>query len=597
MPNWSTVPGFRSKSGWITSTRRNPLAAAAPAAPAPAPAPPPPPPLATIQLSQIAQSNGNNWNLIATGDFVNSFVVTIPKGSALNIPAGQHLSITSPFTLVNNGHIAIHGTVTASSGGTFINNEHIDNFGNNTLNIHGNFQNNKTMTNTGTVNIGATGNFVNADEGQLTNSGIVHNNGEFENNNTVDNYGVFNNHPESLLVNADDGQFTVHSNAILTNHNDGEIQNQIGAAITIKQGGNMFNRSVSDDFNNQGTIQTSEIVHGNIDGNNVVVTANSTGAITLGDIATTFSTNIWTMTSDATIQPSQTLTIEAGQTLVVAASRKLINTGTIRISNQGNIINDGVIHNLSGPILENGQWGYVNSQSGHMFNSGDITNNSDGIINNSYDSYLYNGNNAVMNAGGIYNVGGNLTNNGQINLFMNGMLYNDRNVNVTASTPGYRSVFTNNNGGVVTNKGGTIWNVLSDINNNGKIETFSVRYILNKSFQNEKMGGIIHNNSDIKNNNGGQIIMNDDSIFEIQGYSRLYNRGSITINSLSKMIIDSPYGNYRGYAGSTLTIGNTGTIKNNVQNTSYFTVSPTSTFNNDFGGLNGNPPVIAEPPE
>jgi len=42
MPNWSTVPGFRSKSGWITSTRRKSPAAAA-AAPAPAPPPPPPP--------------------------------------------------------------------------------------------------------------------------------------------------------------------------------------------------------------------------------------------------------------------------------------------------------------------------------------------------------------------------------------------------------------------------------------------------------------------------------------------------------------------------------------------------------------------------
>jgi len=45
MPNWSTVPGFRSKSGWITSTRRKSPAAAA-AAPAPAPPPPPPHPLA-----------------------------------------------------------------------------------------------------------------------------------------------------------------------------------------------------------------------------------------------------------------------------------------------------------------------------------------------------------------------------------------------------------------------------------------------------------------------------------------------------------------------------------------------------------------------
>ena len=102
MPNWSTVPGFRIKSGWATSTRRNSPAAA----PAAAPAPPPPPALANIQLSQIAQRTDNNWNLLGTGKFVNNFVVTIPEGRALNIPAGQHLLITSPFTLVNNGYMS-----------------------------------------------------------------------------------------------------------------------------------------------------------------------------------------------------------------------------------------------------------------------------------------------------------------------------------------------------------------------------------------------------------------------------------------------------------------------------------------------------------
>ena len=109
------------------------------------------------------------------------------------------------------------------------------------------------------------------------------------------------------------------------------------------------------------------------------------------------------------------------------------------------------------------------------------------------------------------------------------------------------------------------------------------------------MGGIIHNKSDIYNNNGGQITMNDLSIFDIMSNSRVYNSGTITINSLSKMNIYE-LGKFLGYAGSTLTIGNTGTINNNVDIPSLFTVSPASTFNHDFGGFISRSPVTVEPP-
>jgi hypothetical protein len=549
----------------------------------------------TIELSQIAGRTGDTWTLTMPE---NSLFITIPQDGVLNIARGQTLIVPSPLRLVNNGSINVDGTLTVNIGGQLVNHGIINHTSNNTLNINGVFQNNNTVINTGTVNVTSTGKIVNADNSTITNNGTFHNYGEIENNETLNNHGLINNHTGGKIVNAD-GQITVHANAILVNHVDGEIQNLSNADIVINKGGNMVNHSESNDFNNQGDVQSSGIVHGSINGNAIVKTASSgvTGSITLDAIATPTSANTWSVNSNATITSDQVLTISAGQTLIVAASQLLLNNGTI--NNQGTIVNNGTINNQSGSISTNGTFNYANNQSGHMFNSGNITNAASGIINNSFDSYFYNGIMSVINGGGIYNYGGSLTNNGVINNKLNGTIYNDRNSNVQAGSAEYYSVF--NNTGIVMNKGGSIINVLSTINNTGIIDNLAVSFVKTQGDSHIfRYGGNITNSTgSINNNGGGNITINADTIFVNQQGSNIINYAIIAINQGATMTLANQ-SRYRNNPGSSLSINPGGTVNNgwidtgNPENHNSIIVSTNSEYIQN-GTFNGPPPLNYTP--
>lgn len=502
------------------------------------------------------------------------------------VPTGQTLIIPSPIRLENNGRIIVDGTLTVNVGGHLVNNGQMDHNGNNTLNIIGTFENNDIMINTGTVNVASTGKIVNADNGNLINHGILHNYGYIDNNETVENHGMINNHAGAKIVNTGDGQITVHANAIFTNHVDGEIHNQPGADIIINRGGHMSNRSESGDFNNQGTIQNSGNVHGENDGNVIVKSAFPPPAsITLDAIATATSANTWSMNSNATLTPDQKLNISAGQTLIIAASQVLLNHGTI--TSQGTIINNGTINNIAsrGSVSQQPDgtmfgYNYVNLQSGHMYSSGDIINN--GTMNNSEDPYLTFIGTLFMSGGGIYNYGGKITNSstGTINLKLNGGLNN------------YGTSYENNfnNAGAIINEG-SIWNGESIFNNTGTIVSRSFTY--NRGNQTVMYGGDVNNTSDILNNDGGNITMNNGAIFVNQAIGRVRNKsgGIIVINAGGTMTIA---GTYYNDAGSTLANVVGGTINNKQPvDVSTFIVSPNSVYTP--GTINGNPAVREEP--
>ena len=108
-----------------------------------------------------------------------------------------------------------------------------------------------------------------------------------------------------------------------------------------------------------------------------------------------------------------------------------------------------------------------------------------------------------------------------------------------------------------------------------------------------KMTGHIFNNGDIINFNSGNITINADSQIHLQNGSHTYNWANAIIAINGTMSVDET-GQYLGYFNSTLNISSTGTVDNNVQDPTLFTVSPTSTFNQN-GTLNGPQPVSAEP--
>jgi len=287
--------------------------------------------------------------------------------------------------------------------------------------------------------------------------------------------------------------------------------------------------------------------------------------------------------------PDQTLTILSGQTLTIAASQVLLNHGTI--TNQGTIINDGTINNMAGlgSVSGGGYFGfnYGNLQSGHMFNTGNLINN--GTINNSQDPYLTIAGRFAMGAGGLYNYGGIITNSitGIINLKLNGTLYIYPGID--PGSPIYQNNF--NNAGAITNEG-SIWNNDSVFNNTGTIVSRAFPYI-GTNGQTFMYGGDVHNLSDIYNNDGGNITINNGGIFINQAIGRVRNKsgGIIVINPGGTMTIA---GTYYNDAGSTLANVVGGTI-NNTQpvNVSTFIVSPNSDYTP--GTINGKPAVRDEP--
>jgi hypothetical protein len=292
--------------------------------------------------------------------------------------------------------------------------------------------------------------------------------------------------------------------------------------------------------------------------------------------------------------------VPAGQTLMIPNPLRLLNIGYFIVD--GVVFNHGTIDNSNlGTIVNHGAIG--NNNLGTIVNNGTITICTTGVSISVTDGTINNIRGTIINAtsgtitigkdpgdglglgrGMFRNHGGNLTNHGSINIDLTGEIDNNHD--------SIYAVF--NNTGIVNNYG-QITNNLSNINNTGIIATNHRHYGTN-------VGGSIANYSNLNNNDGGNITINN--------YGSFTNApSSDTINNSGGIITIKPGGTLRigdnsrflNDAGSNLTINSGGIINNewidtgNSEKPHQFFVSTNSTYTQN-GTFNGIPPVSVSPP-
>jgi len=279
--------------------------------------------------------------------------------------------------------------------------------------------------------------------------------------------------------------------------------------------------------------------------------------ISLQTIATEGPANTWTLNSNVTILPCQTLTILAGQRLNI--DNNLNNYGTIQ--NNGTFNVNVTFTNYSGGTINNNAGGIIT-------NNNNFNNNAGGTINNNNGATITN-NRTITNAGTI-------TNNGTITTTTNTAIITNT-ATITNSASGVININSsssiNNTGtGTITNAG-TIAAITGGVITNTGTITNSNTITANSGTITNNSGGVINNN------NSGTITTISGSIQNIAGGTINNNTGGIINNSYTSGI--SNYGTITNSVGGTITNAINSNITNYLAITNYGTITNNRTIINN----------------